>query len=78
MIARVLKQAGLAMFAAGLVVSAAAAQSKGPFGGFKHDSKAPIEITADSLQVNQGNHTAVWLPWFTCRARSRPPRAPCT
>ncbi|MEM6546732.1 MAG: LptA/OstA family protein [Pseudomonadota bacterium] len=31
-----------------------------PFGGFKHDSKAPIEITADSLEVRQAESIAIF------------------
>lgn len=38
----------------------AGAQVKGPFGGFKHDSKAPIEITSDSLEVRQAEQLAVF------------------
>jgi len=38
----------------------AAAQSQGPFGGFKHDSDAPIEITSDSLEVRQAEETAIF------------------
>lgn len=38
----------------------ATAQDKGPFGGFKHDSKAPIEITSNSLEVRQGDRIAVF------------------
>ena len=64
MIARVLRQAVLAGLAGGfaLAVSAtvAGAQQKGPFGGFKHDSKAPIEIAADSLEVRQAENTAIF------------------
>lgn len=44
-----------------LVVAAPAmSQEKGPFGGFKHDSKAPIEITAESLEVRQAEQIAVF------------------
>ena len=31
-----------------------------PFGGFKHDSTQPIEITADSLEVRQAENQAVF------------------
>jgi len=34
--------------------------AKGPFGGFKHDSTAPIEITSDSLEVQQANNLAIF------------------
>jgi len=43
-----------------LAAGAAAAQEKGPFGGFKHDSSAPIEIVADSLEVQQANNLAIF------------------
>jgi lipopolysaccharide export system protein LptA len=59
-IARVLKSAGLAAVACGLTIVAASAQNAGPFGGFKHDSKAPIEITADSLEVRQAENLAIF------------------
>ncbi len=38
----------------------AMAQDKSPFGGFKHDSKAPIEITSDSLEVRQAESLAIF------------------
>lgn len=38
----------------------ASAQDKGPFGGFKHDSSEPIEITADSLEVRQADQVAIY------------------
>ncbi|MEM7508469.1 MAG: lipopolysaccharide transport periplasmic protein LptA [Pseudomonadota bacterium] len=41
-------------------LSAAFAQSGSPFGGFKHDSRAPIEITADSLEVRQSEQLAIF------------------
>lgn len=41
-------------------MSAAFAQSSNPFGGFKHDSSAPIEITADSLEVRQSEQLAIF------------------
>ena len=55
----------LGLLFAGLVVAAALpsgapAQGQGPFGGFKHDSKAPIEITSDSLEVQQAQNLAVF------------------
>jgi lipopolysaccharide export system protein LptA len=48
-----------------LVVTAASAtpavaQQKGPFGGFKHDSSAPIEIIADALEVRQAESLAIF------------------
>lgn len=47
---------------AAVLASPALAQeaAKGPFGGFKHDSKAPIEITAESLEVRQADNVAVF------------------
>lgn len=33
---------------------------KGPFGGFKHDSSAPIEITSNSLEVHQAENLAIF------------------
>jgi len=38
----------------------AGAQGKGPFGGFKHDSSAPIEIASDSLEVQEAKHLAIF------------------
>jgi lipopolysaccharide export system protein LptA len=47
--------------AAVLAAGAAAAQEQGsPFGGFKHDSSQPIEITADSLEVRQAEQRAIF------------------
>lgn len=37
-----------------------AQDSSGPFGGFKHDSTSPIEITADSLEVRQAEEIAIF------------------
>ena len=49
------------LFMAGAMVTGLAdAQTKGPFGGFKHDSKAPIEIVADSLEVQQSANLAIF------------------
>ncbi|MBY8976962.1 lipopolysaccharide transport periplasmic protein LptA [Rhodobacteraceae bacterium NNCM2] len=38
----------------------AIAEEKGPFGGFKHDSKEPIEITSDTLEVRQAEELAIF------------------
>jgi lipopolysaccharide export system protein LptA len=38
----------------------AAAQESGPFGGFKHDRTAPIEITSDALEVRQAEKLAIF------------------
>lgn len=37
-----------------------AAQTPGPFGGFKHDRTAPIEITANALEVRQAENLAIF------------------
>ena len=54
----------LAGFAGGLALAigatVAGAEQKGPFGGFKHDSNAPIEIAADSLEVRQAENLAIF------------------
>lgn len=49
-----------ACFGAVLLSAAAFAQSSGPFGGFKHDRKAPIEITSDALEVRQAEQLAIF------------------
>ncbi len=49
-----------ALVAAAGVAAPAAAQGKGPFGGFKHDSGAPIEIVADVLEVRQAENLAIF------------------
>lgn len=49
-----------AALAAAFAGGAAAQQSGSPFGGFKHDSAAPIEITADSLEVRQAEGVAIF------------------
>lgn len=38
----------------------AAAQTPGPFGGFKHDRSCPIEITANALEVRQAENLAIF------------------
>ena len=43
-----------------LVSLPAMAQSNGPFGGFKHDRTAPIEITANALEVRQAESLAIF------------------
>lgn len=50
----------VAMLGTALAGTGAAAQEKGPFGGFKHDSSAPIEITSNSLEVRQGDQKAIF------------------
>jgi lipopolysaccharide export system protein LptA len=34
--------------------------TQGPFGGFKHDRTAPIEITSDALEVRQAENLAIF------------------
>lgn len=49
------------MITAGMSVAPAIAQEQnGPFGGFSHDSSAPIEITSDTLEVQQAEHLAIF------------------
>ncbi|MGF1503053.1 MAG: lipopolysaccharide transport periplasmic protein LptA [Paracoccaceae bacterium] len=43
-----------------LAAAVALAQEPGPFGGFKHDNKAPIEITSDALEVRQSEQLAIF------------------
>ena len=49
----------LAGVLAGTVLSASA-QTQAPFGGFKHDRTAPIEITSDALEVHQAENLAIF------------------
>lgn len=47
--------------AAGLAAAgAAAAQTQVPFGGLTHDSAAPVEVSADQLNVNQADGSATF------------------
>ena len=51
----------LAVFLVGASALPLAAQSpSGPFGGFKHDRSAPIEITSDALEVRQADQLAIF------------------
>ncbi|MGM0585381.1 MAG: LptA/OstA family protein [Pseudomonadota bacterium] len=55
------RAAAFALFAALAAAGAGRAQdAESPFGSFKHDASQPIEITADSLQVNQSAQTATF------------------
>jgi lipopolysaccharide export system protein LptA len=57
------RSARLVGVVAGLIAlgaQAALGQAGNPFGGFKHDSTAPIEITADALEVRQGENRAIF------------------
>ncbi|MEM9098574.1 MAG: lipopolysaccharide transport periplasmic protein LptA [Pseudomonadota bacterium] len=56
---RSLWKGGLVL-AFGLHASLAGAQADGPFGGFKHDNTAPIEITSDALEVRQAEQLAIF------------------
>ena len=65
MFARGLQLIALAALIAATVTIAggtapAAAQGAGPFGGFKHDSSALIEIVADALEVQQAENLAIF------------------
>ncbi len=58
---QLIAQASLAaLLTAALAVGTATAQEKGPFGGFKHDSTAAIEIVADALEVRQAENLAIF------------------
>ena len=48
------------MLVAALATAAPGQDQNSPFGGFKHDSKAPIEITANALEVRQADQIAVF------------------
>ncbi|HUF56542.1 MAG TPA: lipopolysaccharide transport periplasmic protein LptA [Thermohalobaculum sp.] len=60
------------LFAAALVAALVAAPAlaqqtaatggsgSGPFGGFRHDSSAPIEVTSESLEVREGEQIAIF------------------
>ncbi len=51
----------IASFLLGMAVTTTAmAQTTGPLGGFKHDRTAPIEITADSVEVRQAENLAIF------------------
>lgn len=50
----------LATAAATALAGPAWAQSDNPFGGFRHDSDAPIEITADALEVSEAESRATF------------------
>lgn len=52
--------AACAVVLALLAAPAAAQQQGSPFGGFQHDSTAPIEITSDALEVEQAESRAVF------------------
>lgn len=44
----------------GIALSASAQNANVAFGGLKHDSSLPVEITADELTVDQSSGTAVF------------------
>lgn len=54
------KTIAAAVATAALCAAAAAQDTGSPFGGFKHDSSQPIEITADSLEVRQAEQRAIF------------------
>ncbi len=51
---------GGAIALAALGGGVAAQETQVPFGGFKHDATAPVEITSDSLELDQTAGTAVF------------------
>lgn len=53
-------RAAVAMAAAAMAWTAAAQPAGNPFGGFKHDSSQPIEITADALEVRHAEGRAIF------------------
>lgn len=54
-------QSGLAALSIALLPTAALAQGANvAFGGLKHDSSLPVEVTADQLNVNQADGTAMF------------------
>ena len=55
-----MRPASLVLCAALLGAAPALAQPTGPFGGFKHDSDKPIEITSDALEVMQAEQRAIF------------------
>ena len=57
---RARRRAAAAALSVLVSAGAAGAQSQNPFGGFKHDSGQPIEITADSLEVAESERRAVF------------------
>ena len=52
--------AGILMAVAMAGAATAQEGEDGPFGGFRHDNTAPIEITSDSLEVQQANNVAIF------------------
>ncbi len=58
---RTVRILGVALAAAlALAAAGTGAQTQGPFGGFKHDSSKPIEITSDRLEVRQSENVAIF------------------
>lgn len=45
---------------AAFAMPATAQEAKGPFGGFKHDREAPVEIASDLLEVRQADQIAIF------------------
>ena len=50
----------IARYAAIAALIAAPALAQSPFGGFKHDETQPIEIAANSLEVQEENRIAIF------------------
>lgn len=59
---RLIRLLGGALLAACLAtpLTAQESDSSGPFGGFKHNRKAPIEVTSDALEVRQAENLAIF------------------
>ena len=55
-----MRAAGLALMLAVLAPAAPAQQTSVPFGGFSHDATLPVEITSDTLELDQAGGTAVF------------------
>ena len=54
-----MRAAGLALMLAVLAPAALAQQTSVPFGGLEHDATLPVEITSDTLELDQAAGTAV-------------------
>jgi lipopolysaccharide export system protein LptA len=55
-----MRTAGLAVMLAVLASAAPAQETRVPFGGLEHDETLPVEITSDTLELDQAAGTAVF------------------
>ena len=55
-----LRSFSVAVFIALVPLSSFAQETEAAFGGFKHDSTQPVEVSADSLQIEQTTGVAVF------------------